>query len=114
MGYEKQKALEKRDKKKAKAAAPPWQTTLSSAETVAWSEVEHYLISYVVQSVALAGGSAQFKVTSDRGAVGIHIYHDSHEAKTAWFSELTELNEAMYAAGDYYRSLAGEEPLRWD
>ncbi len=114
MGAAKNQELEQRDAKRKKKELPGWQVGAVGKEAVGWHDVDHFLISYVVQSVALAGGSAQFKLTADRGAVGLHIFHDSHKAKTAWFSDLHELNDAMYAAGDYYRKIEGEEPLRWD
>jgi len=114
MGETESKEAYKKYKNTDTPGPNPWQKDGKFSERLGWHEVEHYLISYVVQSVALAGGSAQFTITSDRGAVGVRIYHDSHKTKTAWYSDLDELQQALFDVGDYYRALAGEEPLRWE
>ncbi len=97
-----------------KKRSNPWQENTGTEERLSWDDIEPFLIAYVVQAVAGAGGSAQFTKTGDGGALGLRIYHDDQKTKTAWYSNLEDLAEAMFAAADYYRRLAGKEVVRWE
>ncbi len=114
MGHESEKALNKRDKRKpTHDGSMPWQTSPEEISHQTWDDVDTELIGYVVRAVGGAGGSAQFTHTSDRGALGLRIYHDDHKTKTVWFRVGEGLEEAMYEIGDYYMAKAGKEPARW-
>jgi len=114
MGLESEKALEERDKRKQKnQTANPWADDTAISDEQSWDDVPDYLIAYVVKAVGGAGGSAQFTVTADQGALGIRIYHDDAKTKTSWWRIGSGLEEALQSAGDYYRLLMDKDPVKW-
>lgn len=106
--------LEQRDKRgKGKQLQLPWDVGEEAPGSEKWEDVEAYLIAYVVQAVGGAGGSVQFTTARDNGALGVRVYDDDIETKTAWAKTGGELEELLYRIGDYYRRKAGKETQRW-
>lgn len=105
---------EKKDAAKRKRERPlPWAADESSGELQDWESVDPLLIAYVVASVGGGGGSVQFTVARDGGALGVRVYVDGAKPKTQWGRLNDDLEEQMFAIADYFRAEAGKDKLRW-
>ena len=91
----------------------PWESGGNAADPQRWEDVEGLLIAYVVQAVGGAGGSVQFTVAKDLGALGVRVYDDGVKTRTVWGRVGEDIEELMFRIGDYYRQRAGEEKQRW-
>ena len=111
---EKNKDQETKDRRKGNTSAGiPWKSQATASDKQSWGDVEAELIAYVVRAVGGAGGSAQFTITQDGGALGIRVYHDGHKTKTVWLRLGEGLEEELMHIGDYYSKLSGEDVYRW-
>jgi hypothetical protein len=114
MGIAKNQQHDKKDARgKARNVPLPWAGNVETPEADSWDDVEGYLIAYVVQAVGGAGGSVQFTVTRDGGALGVRVYDDAIATRTEWARVGDGLEDLLYRIGDYYRQKAGKETQRW-
>lgn len=106
--------LEKKDKARAKRQLPlPWEAQGEDSTPVSWEQVDPLLVAYVVQATCGASSSVQFTTSRNQGALGVRVYDETLETKTAWARPNEGLDELLYTVGDYYRKQQGLEIKRW-